>query len=180
MSKIEDIRSALPQAAKDTKLNLQRVLEAPSLNPRQRGVVALACAYAIKHKALIAAIEQWADASITTGGEDTSADNVKADAVAAASLMAMNNVFYRFKHLVGDAAYDKAPSGLRMNHIAKPLTDKLTFELASIAVSAINGCGVCIESHNASIKEHGGTSEHVLDSIRIAAVTCATATAMGA
>jgi len=176
MSLIDDIRARLPETAKDTKLNLQRVLEPSTLNMSQTMLVALACGYAVRHRDLVSAlVESLGGAALEEG---ISADQVKGDAIAAASLMAMNNVFYRFRHLVESPEYEKAPAALRMNHIAKPLTSKLHFELASIAVSAINGCGICVKSHDASIREHGGISSQVLDAIRIAAVISATATAL--
>jgi len=95
-------------------------------------------------------------------------------AKAAASIMAMNNVYYRFTHLVG-GDYPKLPAKLRMNMMAKPGVDKATFELWSLAVSAINGCGMCMESHERTVREHGLTSEQVQAAVRIAAVVHAAA-----
>jgi alkyl hydroperoxide reductase subunit D len=93
---------------------------------------------------------------------------------AAASIMAMNNVYYRFTHLVG-GDYPTLPAKLRMNVMAKPGVDKATFELWSLAVSAINGCGMCMESHERAVRQHGLTAEQVQAAVRIAAVVHAVA-----
>ncbi len=93
----------------------------------------------------------------------------------AAGLMAMNNVYYRFVHLVGDEEYGRMPARLRMQGIASHGVDPLAFELWSLAVSAVNGCGKCIESHERVVREKGASREVVQDAVRIAAVLAATA-----
>jgi alkyl hydroperoxide reductase subunit D len=86
----------------------------------------------------------------------------------------MNNIYYRFTHLVG-GDYPKMPAKLRMNVMARPGVDKATFELWSLAVSAVNGCGMCMESHEHAVREHGLTTEQVQSVVRIAAVVHAVA-----
>jgi len=93
----------------------------------------------------------------------------------AAAIMGMNNVYYRFLHLVGDAEYAQLPARLRMNVIGNPGTPKADFELLSLAVSAINGCGMCIESHEKQLRQHGFTREAVQSAVRIAATVHAVA-----
>ena len=83
------------------------------------------------------------------------------DALAAAALMAMNNVYYRFVHLASTTDYQTMPARLRMNALAKPGVEKADFELWSLAVSAVNGCGMCIESHEKVLREHGVSREAV-------------------
>ena len=100
-------------------------------------------------------------------------------AKAAAAIMAMNNIYYRFTHLVG-GDYPNMPAKLRMNVMAKPGVDKATFELWSLAVSAINGCGMCMESHERAVRQHGLTAEQVQASVRIAAVVHAVAATLDA
>ena len=100
-------------------------------------------------------------------------------AKAAAAIMAMNNVYYRFIHLVG-GDYATMPAKLRMNVMAKPGVDKATFELWSLAVSAINGCGMCMESHEKAVRQHGLTTEQIQASVRIAAVVHAAAATLDA
>jgi alkyl hydroperoxide reductase subunit D len=97
------------------------------------------------------------------------------DAVASAALMAMNNVYYRFRHLVGKPSYSQMPARLRMQRIAKPLTNKADFELFCLAVSAINGCEMCIRSHEEVVLKGGLSEEQVHDAVRIAATVSAAA-----
>ncbi|NNF06406.1 MAG: alkyl hydroperoxide reductase, partial [Candidatus Eisenbacteria bacterium] len=100
------------------------------------------------------------------------------DALAAATLMGMNNVYYRFRHMVGKDAYSKKPARLRMNRMAKPATNKADFELFSLAVSAINGCEACIQSHEPVVLKGGLTEDAVHDAVRVAATIQAAAVAL--
>jgi alkyl hydroperoxide reductase subunit D len=102
------------------------------------------------------------------------------DAKAAASLMAVNNVYYRFRHMVGKPSYSAKSPRLRMNWIAKPLTSKADFELFCLAVSAVNGCRSCIASHEEVVVKAGLTEEQVLDAVRIAAAMAGMAVALEA
>jgi alkyl hydroperoxide reductase subunit D len=171
MDRIETLRAVLPEAGRDIKLNLQAVLQAGgALSPEQRWGVALASAYAARNPQLVEAV--LADARSNVG------ENVIEDARAAAALMAMNNVYYRFRHLVGKPVYSQKPARLRMNRIAQPLTSKVDFELFSLAVSAISGCELCIQAHEKVVIEGGLTEDHVHDAVRIAATIHAAAVAL--
>ena len=99
---------------------------------------------------------------------------------AAATIMGMNNVYYRFVHLIGNDEYTKLPARLRMNVIGNPGIDKTTFELYSLAVSAINGCGSCMAAHDRVVRTAGVSVEGVQSTIRIAAVIHGTAVALEA
>ena len=88
----------------------------------------------------------------------------------AGALMAMNNIYYRFVHLVHAADYKTLPAKLRMTAMAKPGVDKVDFELWSLVVSAINGCGMCLDSHETELKKHGVPAQNVQAALRIAAV----------
>jgi len=167
MSRVEALRAAIPDAAKDIKLNLQSVLQPGALTPAQRWGVAIASAVATRNVAL-------RDALIADGGAEVAGDVID-DAVAAAALMAMNNVYYRFRHMVGKPSYSQMPARLRMQRIARPLTNKADFELFCLAVSAINGCEMCIRSHEDVVLKGGVTEEQVHDAIRIAATVNAAA-----
>jgi alkyl hydroperoxide reductase subunit D len=170
MSSMNDLRSALPEYAKDLRLNLDSVLGeagAPGLADRQIRAIALASAVASRHAPLVAALAGHAQAVLSPAEV--------AGARAAAALMAMNNVYYRFTHLAGNKEYATLRAGLRMNVMANPGIDKVTFELASLAVSAINGCGSCIDSHEKVLREHGVTAQGVQSAVRIAAVVHAVA-----
>jgi len=92
--------------------------------------------------------------------------------------MAMNNVYYRFRHMVGKPIYSEKPAGLRMNRLVQPATNKVDFELFCLAVSAINGCEACIRSHEAVVLQGGLSEEQVHDAIRIAAVVNAASVAI--
>jgi lipoyl-dependent peroxiredoxin subunit D len=94
--------------------------------------------------------------------------------------MAMNNVYYRAKHLIGDESYGSIPARLRMQIIAKPGVDKGDFELWCLAVSAVTGCGVCLESHEKTLRGTGFTREQVHETLRIAAVVHAAAVTLDA
>jgi lipoyl-dependent peroxiredoxin subunit D len=87
----------------------------------------------------------------------------------------MNNIYYRFLHLVEDAEYQQLPARLRMNVLANPGIDKQDFELLSLAVSAINGCGTCVASHERQLRQHGMSREGVQSAVRIAATIHAVA-----
>jgi alkyl hydroperoxide reductase subunit D len=165
----ESLTASFPDAAKDIRLNLAAVLQGGVLSPAQRWGVALASAYAARNPEVVAAVRSAAEVELL----DT-IDGVLADAQAAAALMAMNNVYYRFRHFM-QGAYDTRPPRLRMNRLAQPTTDKATFELICLAVSAINGCEMCVRSHDQAVKHAGLGDDHVNDAVRIAAVVHAAA-----
>ena len=100
------------------------------------------------------------------------------DDAKAAAIMAMNNVYYRFRHMVGKPIYSEKPAGLRMNRLVQPATNKVDFELFSLAVSAINGCEMCIRAHEKAVIDGGLTPDHVNDAVRIAATMEAAAVAL--
>jgi lipoyl-dependent peroxiredoxin subunit D len=171
MTGLERIREALPEEAKDIKLNLAAVMQGGPLSPGQRWGVAIASAIAARNPELRDAV--LADAA--AAGVEAA---VIEDGRAAAALMAMNNVYYRFRHLVGKPSYGQLPAKLRMNRLVKPATSKVDFELYSLAVSAINACETCIRSHEAVVLAGGLTEEHVHDAVRIAATINAAAVSL--
>jgi alkyl hydroperoxide reductase subunit D len=171
MEAIERVRARMPEAAKDIQLNLSSVLQPGVLDPTQRWTVAAACAFASDDASLASAI---VDAAAHEAGPEAIDD-----ARAAAVLMAMNNVYYRFRHVIGKPAYSDKPPRLRMNRMAQPKTDRATFELACLAVSAINGCETCVKSHEAAVLERGLTEDHVHEAVRIAATVRAASVALG-
>ncbi len=170
---VQTIRSNLGEYAKDTKLNLGNVLSeegAPGLTNAQIALIALASAYATKQPDLIEAIVTQAQDHLDEAGIEA--------AKAAATMMGMNNVYYRFVHLSSDKEYGKMAANLRMNIIGNPGVDKVDFELASLAVSAINGCGMCIDAHVREVEKAGITKQGIQSTVRIAAVLNATAQAI--
>src|SRR5581483_12329898 len=121
---LETLRERLPEPARDLKLNLQAVLEPSSgmvLSEVQRWGVAVACAIAARHPAL-------RDAVLAEAAQHAPRE-VLEDGQAAAALMAMNNVFYRFRHIIEKTSYEQKPARLRMNRLVKPAASKVDFEL---------------------------------------------------
>lgn len=170
---IKEIRSNLSEYAKDIKINLGSVLSeegAPGLSQNQIYGIALSCVYATRNETFISAI--LVDAQNVLSQEEINA------AKAAATIMAMNNIYYRFVHLSSDKEFAKMPANLRMNVIGKPGIDRVDFELYSLAVSAINGCGMCIDAHVKEVAKAGISNVGVQSAIRIAAVINSTAQAI--
>jgi alkyl hydroperoxide reductase subunit D len=169
MASLEVVRSELADAHKDTRLNLQAVLEGGSLTPEQRWGVAVGSAYAARNERLKMAMINEAKNALAN------AEPVLEDARAAASLMAMNNVYYRFRHMIGKESYSTKRPGLRMNRMAQVQTNKVDFELVCLAISAINGCEMCVQSHEKVVLEGGLSDDQVHDAVRIASVIHAAA-----
>jgi alkyl hydroperoxide reductase subunit D len=162
---LNEIKSAIPDYAKDLRLNLDSVLSeagAPGLSSKQIALIALSSAIASRHEPLTAALAN--EASAHASAQETNG------ARTAAALMAMNNVYYRFTHLVADSEYQTQRASLRMNAMANPGCDKIDFELCSLAGSAINGCGMCMDSHEKNLRKHGLSALAVQSAVRIAAV----------
>jgi len=166
MDALDALRARLPEAARDIKVNLQTVLRPGTLRLEQVLAVSLACAHAARCPLLVEALEA------ASGINET----IKEDAKAAAILMAMNNIYYRSRHLLGGVYTDKSPR-LRMQRMAS-VADRVDFELCCLAVSAIVGCPTCLVAHEASCQRHGLGDEHVHEALRIAAVINAAAVAL--
>jgi len=159
---LDDLRQKLPDYAKDTKLNLSALANETVLSDQQKWGAFLACAHATGEPALIQALE--AEAARTL--EPVAAEAART----AASLMAMNNVYYRALHLLQNQEYRTMRAGLRMNAMANPGVDRADFELWSLAVSAINGCGMCLDSHEEELRKRSVSSAQIQAALRIAAV----------
>lgn len=170
---IQEIRSNLQEYAKDIKINLGNILtEEGSIGLSQNQIygITLACVYTTRNEKLIEAISEDAVKVL-------SEDEIFA-AKAASTIMAMNNIYYRSIHFVSDKEIAKMQSGMRMNIMQGHNISKLDFELYSLAVSAINGCEYCVESHARKVARDGISREGVQSTIRIAAVINATAQAV--
>jgi alkyl hydroperoxide reductase subunit D len=167
---LDAIRDSIPDYARDLKLNLASVLAptgAPGLNERQIWAVAMASAIASRNTGFARSIEALA-------AQHLDAAHLNA-ARAAAAVMGMNNIYYRFLHLVEEPEYAQMPARLRMNIIGNPGIDKLDFELVSLAVSAVNGCGMCIVAHEKQLRKHEVGREAIQSAVRIAATVHAVA-----
>lgn len=168
---LESLQNRIPDYAKDIRLNLSTLARDESLNAQQLWGTFLATAIAARNADLITAVESDAAAKI-------SPEAVNA-AKAAAAIMAMNNVYYKFSGMMNDE-YKTMPAKLRMTVIGNPGVDKGDFELWSLAVSAVNGCQYCVLAHELKLIESGFTREQVQTAVRVASVTHAVATVLDA
>ena len=169
---IQTLKDRLPDYARDLKLNLGSLAAETVLNDTLKAGTFVASAYASRNPEVITAI------NAEFGPKLAPADFTAAKA--AAAIMGMNNVYYRFTHLAENPEYQRLPAKLRMNVIGVPGTARENFELWSLAVSAINGCGACIASHDKVVRAAGITAEQVQAAVRIAAVVHAVAVTLEA
>ena len=161
-----EIRTQIPDFGRDTRLNLESVLTedgAPGLTRAQIFGIALASSYSLASPSLVSAMLAEGDLTEQT---------VEA-CKAAATIMAMNNVYYRSMHLMEDAEIKKLPARLRMSVIGKPGIEKVDFELMCFAVSALAGCGQCLTAHLHELRKAGISNEGAQSTLRIASTLSA-------
>jgi alkyl hydroperoxide reductase subunit D len=165
---LETLLDSVPGYAKDLKLNFSTVVgQQTDLTPQQAWGTVVASAYATGNAELLCAVMEEASKHISQQALDA--------AKGAAAIMGMNNVFYRFMHLASHEKYRTMPARLRMNIIRQHGVEQLDFELWCTAVSAINGCGACVDSHEKVLREKGMEEEKVIAAVRIASVVAALA-----
>ncbi len=169
---LDALKNAVPEYAKDLKLNLSSLARETILDDQKKWGTFLASAHATGVPAVVKAIEAEVAGKLSS--------NAISGAKSAAAIMGMNNVYYRFVHLVSAKDYKTLPAKLRMNAIASPGVDKADFELWSLAVSAINGCGLCIDSHETELRRHGISAEQIQTAVRIAQTVNAISAVLGA
>ena len=169
---IDTLKDRLPDYARDFKLNLSSLASEQLLSPQQKAGSFVAAALAANHAPTTQAV-------VDAFAGELAPEALNAVKIAAA-LMAMNNIYYRFVHLVHVDDYKTLPAKLRMTAMAKPGVDKVDFELWSLVVSAVNGCGMCIESHEKVLREHGLSAEQIQAAVRIAATVHAVARTLAA
>jgi lipoyl-dependent peroxiredoxin subunit D len=165
---LKEFAETLPDYAKDLRLNLSSILNDQLLGDQRKYGLLLACAHGSGYRPLVAAAEAEIQGKLSPEAANA--------ARGAAAVMAMNNVYYRFVHLASNPEYGKMPAKLRMNIIGSHGIEKDDFELFSLAVSAMNGCGMCIDSHERVLLEHGVKADVIQSAVRIAAVMKAIAT----
>ncbi len=169
---MESLKELLPDFAKDVWLNLSTMANDDTLGEQTKYGLLLACAIATRNPFVLTAVDHEAAAHLSPQAREA--------ARSAASIMAMNNVYYRFVHLATNKAYAKMPAKLRMNVIANPGVPKTDFELWSLGVSAINGCGMCIDAHEKVLIEAGVTEDQIQTAVRFAAIIQSAAVALEA
>jgi alkyl hydroperoxide reductase subunit D len=160
---IDALRGRLPAYAKDIGANLAVLAEETVLSPQAKWGCFVASACAVGEPETLKAVTAAArEAGLTEEG---------AAARTAAAIMAMNNVYFRALHLMETPEYRSLPSKLRMNRLAHhPGVETVDYELWCVAVSAINACGACLDSHEAELRARGVAPPQVQAALRIAAV----------
>ena len=165
---LREFADALPDYAKDIRLNLNSLAGDQTLNDQRKYGLLLTTAHGSGYKPLVDAAEAECVPKLSPEAANA--------ARAAAAIMAMNNVYYRFTHLASNKEYGTLPAKLRMNVIGAPGIDKADFELFCLAVSAQNGCGMCIDAHEKVLKGHGVSADVIQAAARVGAVMTAAAT----
>ncbi|RYZ30432.1 MAG: alkylhydroperoxidase [Chitinophagaceae bacterium] len=162
-AQLKTLSSANSRYLKDIKLNVSTALNAESLGKKDAYLLALAVVTNEKNVLLQEAFENSAKEHGATEAE-------VAEVISCTSLMNANNVYYRFRHFMHEEFYDKAQAGIRMSIMANPVLGKELFELVSIVVSAINGCELCVTSHEKNLVAHGTEKQRIHDAVRLGAV----------
>lgn len=166
---IDNLKNALPEYAKDQKLNIGSLTRSTELNEEQLWGALVAAAAATKNETVISEIVDEAKSHLSEAALEA--------AFGAATVMAMNNVAYRSRHMLGDD-YANVKMGLRMNIISNPGVEKVNFELWSITVSAMNNCEYCLGAHAETVKAEGLTKEQIWEAVKVGAVVNAVAQAV--
>lgn len=148
---------------KDLRINLSNVLSYPNLTKKESYLLALAVAVNEKNEVLMNSFTTLATQAEATEDEIT-------ELYACVSLMNVNNVFYRFRHFTNNEYYTHTPAGIKMSIMANPVMGKEFFELVSLVISAVNGCEMCVNAHEQSVKQHGATEARIYEAIRLGAV----------
>lgn len=170
---LDELIETLPDYAKDLRLNFNSLVrQQTELTAQQKWGTLVASAMACRNATLTAAVMAEAGQHISVQVMDA--------AKAAAAIMAMNNVYYRFQHLSNNEKYASLPARLRMNVMRTHGVDAVDFELWAIAVSAINACGKCVSSHEQVLREKNITEEVILAAVRLASVVHGVATVLDA
>lgn len=148
---------------KDLKINVSNFLNTKNLNKKEALLIALATAVNDKSAVL-------QEGLLDLAKQEGASEEEVAEIYAAVSLLNVNNVFYRFRHFTGNEYYNNTPAGIKMSVMMNPVLGKEFFELVSLVISALNGCELCVNSHDDSVKKHGASEERIYEAIRLGAV----------
>jgi alkyl hydroperoxide reductase subunit D len=160
---LDCLEEAKSRYVADLKLNFKSSFESDHLSKKEVALLGVALAVNASNRLLREFFRESAGAEGATDAEI-------AEAVACASLLSANNVLYRFRHFVNKEKYNEIPARIKMNIMARPVGGKEFFELMSLAVSAVNGCEMCIKSHENSLIELGSKEEKIFEAVRLGAV----------
>jgi lipoyl-dependent peroxiredoxin subunit D len=169
---LEALRETIPDSAKDIRINLSQIINDALLSDQQKWGAILAAAHATGFAPLIRAAGADAEGKLSPAAITA--------AKSAAALMAMTNVYYRAVHAMKNTEYTTLRTGLRMNVLADPGVDRGDFEFWSLVVSALNGCGMCLDAHEEELRRRDWPATHIQAGLRIAAVIGATAAVLRA
>ena len=161
--KLQSLVNVDARYLKDLKINVSNSLAAATLSKKEAYLIGLAVAVNEKSAGLQAAFEKLAV-------QEGAVDKDVAEVISCTSLMNANNVYYRFRHFVNKEFYTATPAGIRMSIMANPVLGKEFFELLSLVVSALNGCEMCVTSHEEALLKHGTDQQRVLEAVRLGAV----------
>src|SRR6185437_14523662 len=148
---------------KDLKINVSNFLAAKNLNKKEAYLIGLAVAVNEKNETLKKGFTELAKREGVT-------DSELAELYSCVSLLNINNVFYRFRHFTKKEYYETTPAGIKMSIMMNPVLGKEFFELVSLVVSSLNGCELCVTSHEDSFIKIGTSEARVYDAIRLGAV----------
>jgi lipoyl-dependent peroxiredoxin subunit D len=162
-SVLQTLNNSDARYIRDLKVNVGNVLVTNHLTEKESALLALSIAANQKNNTLIEGFQHLATEKEATLEEQN-------EAISCASLLAGNNVFYRFRHFQQKESYNTMQAKIKMNIMMKPALGKEFFELMSLAISAVNGCEMCVNAHEHSVRELGATEERVWDAVRLAAV----------
>lgn len=160
---LDSLESADSRYLRDLKVNVSNVLKSKHLSEKETALLSVSIASNAKNDELLKGFAKLAKANEAIEEEI-------AEAIACASLLASNNVFYRFRHFLNKESYNKMPGKIKMNIMMKPVLGKEFFELMSLAVSAVNACEMCVNAHENSLKSLETTEERIWDAVRLASV----------
>ena len=164
---LELLESGESRYVKDLKINFNSTLTSEHLSAKEIGLIGVSISVNNSNAILTTFYTEFAAKNEATAEEI-------AEAVSCASLLASNNIFYRFRHFTQKEKYTQIPARIRMQIMVKPITGKEFFELLSLAVSAVNGCEMCVNAHEDSLMKLGTKEERIFDAIRIASLITAT------
>ena len=167
---IDALREALPDYAWDQKRNLDALVGETLLSDQQKWGCFLACAYATDNPTLIRHMESAAAPALS--------EKARQAAKLAATVMAMNTVYYGAINLLSNHDYRAANANLSMTGLTQTDVDKIDFELWAFAISAMAHCGACLNVHEAELHKRGVTLERVQAALRIAATVNGANTAL--
>jgi len=153
--------------ATDLKLNFKSALESEHLTKLEISLLGVALATNNGNNTL-------REFFVTFAKEEGATAEAIAEAAACASLLSANNVLYRFRHFTKKEKYTQIPARIKMNIMMKPVSGKEFFELMSLAISAVNGCEMCVNAHEASLLELGTKEERIFEAVRLSSIVTST------